>query len=57
LQPETLNGHLFEKKLPDSQPAVLEEPQLNEAFIINLNRPVSEPVQEVLHHRAIPGSQ
>jgi hypothetical protein len=45
------------RKLPDSQVAVLEEPQLNEAFIINLNPPISEAVQEILHHPSIPGSQ
>lgn len=54
---ESRTDHFFEKRLLDSQFAILEEPQPNEAFIIDQNRPLAEVVQEVLHHAATLGLQ
>jgi gluconokinase len=46
---ESRTGHFFEKKLLESQFAILEEPRPNEAFIIDQNRTLAEVVQEILH--------
>ena len=47
---ELRTDHFFDKRLLDSQFAILEEPQPNEAFIVDQNRPIADVVQEVLHH-------
>ena len=47
---ELRTDHFFDKRLLDSQFAILEEPLPNEAFAIDQNRPLTEVVQEVLHH-------
>ena len=52
---ELRTDHFFDKRLLDSQFAILEEPQPNEAFVIDQNRPLIEVVQEVLHHVATLG--
>jgi gluconokinase len=49
---ELRTDHFFDKRLLDSQFAILEEPQPNEAFIVDQNRPLAEVLQEVLHHLA-----
>jgi gluconokinase len=49
---ELRTDHFFDKRLLDSQFAILEEPQPGEAFVIDQNRPLTEVVQEVLHHIA-----
>ena len=54
---ESRMGHFFEKKLLNSQFAILEEPEPKEAFIIDQNRPLAEVVQEVLNHAATLGLQ
>jgi gluconate kinase len=41
--------------LLDSQFAILEEPQPDEAFVIDQNRPLTEVVQEVLQRAATLG--
>jgi gluconokinase len=46
---ELRTDHFFDKRLLDSQFAILEEPQANEAFIVDQNRPLANVVQEVLH--------
>jgi gluconokinase len=48
LEPRT--DHFFDKRLLDSQLAILEEPQPHEALVIDQNRPLTEVVHEVLHH-------
>jgi len=40
----------FDKRLLDSQLAILDEPQPHEAVVIDQNRPLTEVVHEVLHH-------
>jgi gluconokinase len=52
---ELRTDHFFDKRLLDSQFAILEEPQPGEAFVIDQNRPLTEVVQEVLHHIATLG--
>jgi gluconokinase len=52
---ELRTDHFFDKRLLDSQFAILEEPQPNEAFIVDQNRPLADVVQEVLHHVATLG--
>ena len=47
--------HFFDKRLLDSQFAILEEPQPDEAFVIDQNRPLTEVVQEVLQQVATLG--
>jgi gluconokinase len=47
---ELRTDHFFDKRLLESQFAILEEPQPNEAFVIDQNRPLAEVVQEVLHY-------
>jgi len=47
---ELRTDHFFDKRLLDSQFAILEEPQPNEAFVIDQNRPLAEVVQEVLRY-------
>ena len=47
---ELRTDHFFDKRLLDSQFAILEEPQPDEAFVIDQNRPLTEVVQEVLQH-------
>ena len=54
---ESRTGHFFEKKLLNSQFAILEEPEPKEAFIIGQNRSLAEVVQEVLNHAATLGLQ
>jgi gluconokinase len=54
---ESRTGHFFEKKLLNSQFAILEEPEPNKAFIIDQNRPLAEVVQDVLNHAATLGLQ
>src|SRR6516164_1972331 len=49
--------HFFDKRLLDSQFAILEEPQPDEAFVIDQNRPLTEVVQDVLQHVATLGPQ
>ncbi|HEY0789852.1 MAG TPA: gluconokinase [Chthoniobacterales bacterium] len=41
-------GHFFNQALLDSQFATLEEPQADEAFVIDENRPPEEVVQDVI---------
>ena len=52
---ELRTDHFFDKRLLDSQFAILEEPQPDEAFVIDQNRPLAEVVQEVLQHVATLG--
>ena len=53
---ELRTDHFFDKKLLDSQFAILEEPQPDEAaFVIDQNRPLTEVVREVLNHVATLG--
>lgn len=52
---ELRTDHFFDKRLLDSQFAILEEPQPHEAFVIDQNRPLTEVVQEVLHYVATLG--
>jgi gluconokinase len=47
---ELRTDHFFDKRLLDSQFAILEEPLPHEALVIDQNRPLTEVVQEVLHH-------
>jgi hypothetical protein len=54
---ELRTDHFFDKRLLDSQFATLEEPQPNEAFVIDQNRPLAEVVQEVLHYVHYAGPQ
>jgi gluconate kinase len=42
---ELRTDHFFDKKLLDSQFAILEEPQPNEAFIVDQNRALAEVAQ------------
>ena len=46
---ELRTDHFFDKRLLDSQFAILEEPQPDEALVIDQNRPLAEVVQEMLH--------
>src|SRR5262249_23257911 len=43
---ESRTDHFFDKRLLDSQFAILEEPEPHEAFVIDQNRPLTEVVQE-----------
>jgi gluconokinase len=52
---ELRTDHFFDKRLLDSQFAILEEPQPDEAFVIDQNRPLTEVVQEMLHDVATLG--
>src|SRR6516225_8333208 len=52
---ELRTDHFFDKRLLDSQFAILEEPQPPEAFVIDQNRPLTEVVQEVLQQVATLG--
>ena len=52
---ELRTDHFFDKRLLDSQFAILEEPQPDEAFVIDQNRPLTEVVQEVLQRAATLG--
>jgi gluconokinase len=45
---ESRTDHFFDSRLLDSQFAILEEPEPNEAFVIDQNRPLADVVQEVL---------
>ena len=47
--------HFFDKRLLDSQFAILEEPQPDEAFVIDQNRPLTEVVHDVLQYAATLG--
>ena len=46
---ELRTDHFFDKRLLDSQFAILEEPQPDEALVIDQNRPLAEVVQEMLN--------
>jgi gluconokinase len=52
---ELRTDHFFDKRLLDSQFAILEEPQPDEAFVIDQNQPLTEVVQEVLQRAATVG--
>jgi gluconokinase len=45
---ESRTDHFYDKSLLDSRFAILEEPEPNEAFVIDQNRPLADVVQEVL---------
>ena len=52
---ELRTDHFFDKRLLDSQFAILEEPQPDEAFVIDQNRPLTEVVHDVLQYAATLG--
>jgi len=45
---ELRTDHFFDKRLLDSQFAILEEPQPDEALVIDQNRPLAEVLQEMM---------